>query len=257
MLRELKTRLRKLKEKASKAAKKSGGQKGIRKEGFMFVMAGKTNSGKSCLLGKLTNARPLVGAYEFTTRSPEIGTFSFEGVSAQVVDVPSIGSESFDVGLVNNADCLLIVVEKLEEIEEIEGKIMRAKGKRIVVVNKVDKLNNEEKKKLGARLKSERIDGIIVSCVSGDGLDELRGKMFSKMGVIRIYMKEPGRGKQEKPMVLPSGSAVRDVGERIYKGFSKTVKEIRLTGPSSKFPNQRVGLSHVLKDNDVVEFHTR
>ena len=34
------------------------------------------------------------------------------------------------------------------------------------------------------------------------------------------------------------------------------VKEIRITGPSSKFPNQRVGLSHILKDKDIIEFHT-
>ncbi len=49
----------------------------------------------------------------------------------------------------------------------------------------------------------------------------------------------------------------RDAAEEILKGFSKRVKDTKITGPSGKFKNQRVGLSHVLKDLDVVEFHTR
>ena len=58
-------------------------------------------------------------------------------------------------------------------------------------------------------------------------------------------------------MVLKDGSTVRDVAEGIYKGFSLKVKETRLTGPSGKFPNQKVGLNHEVKDKDVVEFHCR
>src|SRR3989338_4327279 len=69
---ELKTRLKKFREKAEKAAKKSGGKKGVRKEGFQFVLVGKTNSGKSLLLSKLTNAFQIVSEFKFTTRSPNL-----------------------------------------------------------------------------------------------------------------------------------------------------------------------------------------
>jgi ribosome-interacting GTPase 1 len=57
-------------------------------------------------------------------------------------------------------------------------------------------------------------------------------------------------------MVMHLNSTLKDVAEKIYKGFSLKVKEAKVTGPSSKFPNQKIGLSHVLKDKDIVEFHT-
>ena len=257
LLKELRTRLKKFKEKSEKNRKKSSGRKGIRKEGFQFVLVGKTNGGKSMLLSKLTNAKPLVGGYEFTTKKPEVGTFMHEGVSAQVIDLPSLGSENYDIGLVNTADCLLIVVEELDELKEVEEKLKRARGEKIVVVNKIELLNWSELRRLKDRMKSRRIAGVVVSALSGEGIDKLKERMMELTGMIRVYMKEPGKEKEKKPMVLKKGARVRDVAENILKGFSLRVKETKITGPSGKFPNQRVGLNHEVKDLDVIEFHTR
>jgi len=256
-LAELKTRLKKLREKAESTSRKSSGKKGVRKDGFQFVLVGKTNSGKSLLLSKLTNAIPSTSEFKFTTRSPNLGTFIYEGVRAQVVDLPSIGCEEFDIGLVNTADCLLIVVENLEDLADIEKLLERATGKKIIVVNKSDRFEEDVLRKLEAKIKSKKINGVIVSALTGNGILELKEKMLGNMNVIRVYTKEPGKKSNNEPIVLPVGSVVRDVAESIRKGFSLTVKETRLTGPSGKFPNQKVGLEHKLKDKDVVEFHTR
>jgi len=257
LLKELRVRLKKFREKSEKASKKSGGKKGIRKEGFQFVLVGLTNKGKSTLLSKLTNATPKIAEYQFTTKEPEIGTFEFEGVKAQIIDSPSIGSDYYDSGLINTGDCLVLVVENIEELEEIEQHLKRARGTKIVAVNKIDRLNENELRKLKAKIKSKRINGLPISAKTTQGLSELKKILFTKTGMIRIYMKEPGKGKQERPMVLKEGATIKDVAEHIFKGFAKTVKGIRLTGPSSKFPNQKVGLNHRLKDKDIIEFHTR
>jgi len=254
---ELRTRLKKFREKAEKAKKKAGGRKGIRKEGFQFVLIGLPGRGKSSLLAGLTNAKPKISAYGFTTTHSELGTFVYQDVKAQMIDVPSIGSENFDIGLANTADCLILVVVDLRELKEIEKILFRAPGKRIVVINKVDLLNPRELRKVKDRMKSKRIHGVVVSALKGYGLDELRERLFLEMDVIRVFMKEPGKVKSKIPMVLHEGSSVRDVAEHILKGLSFRIKESRLTGPSSKFSNQRVGLNHVLKDLDVIEFHTR
>lgn len=253
---ELRQRLKKFQEKAEKLSKKKGGVKGIKKEGFQFVLVGKANSGKSTLLSKLTNAQPQIAEYQFTTKHPEIGTFDHEGIKAQIIDLPSIGSEYFDIGLINTADCVLIVLTNLEELPEVESILQRARGKRLIVINKSDRLNSEELRKLEAKIKTKRIYGFIISALNETGLEELKQAMLKETGMIRIYMKEPGKPVKDKPMVLKEGATVKDVAEGIRKGFYLTVKETHITGPSSKFPNQKVGLTHEVKDKDIVEFHT-
>lgn len=71
-------------------------------------------------------------------------------------------------------------------------------------------------------------------------------------------MKEPGKtADKNRPLVLSQGSTVEDAAEKILHGFSKNLQDAFITGPSSKFPNQRVGLKHELKDMDIVEFRTK
>jgi uncharacterized protein len=258
LLAELKTRLKKFRGKLEKSKKTGKGKKGIRKEGFQVALIGKTNSGKSSLLRKLTNASPKVSESRFTTVEPELGTMYFKGVRAQIVDLPSIGGKDFDYNVANNADCLLIVVSALEwsdEINENEKFLEKSVGKRIVVFNKIDRFSEGENGKLEQRIRAKRIkDYVLVSAKSGAGLENLKGKILGTMGVVRVFTKEPGKEKNKDPVVLPEGSTVKDVAETIYKGFSGNIKETRLTGPSGKFSNQRVGLKHKLKDMDVVEF---
>jgi|SRR3989344_3664936 len=256
LLSELKKRLKKFQEQEDKTKKKGGGKKGIRKEGYQFVLIGKSNSGKSSILGKLTNAFSLITDYSFSTKEPILGTFNFQGVKAQVVDMPSIGSEYFDMGLINTADCLLIVIERFEDIKEIGELLHRAFGKRIYVFNKADRYDEMEKRKIISRIKSEKINGVLVSAENGQGIEELKRKMFEEMDVIRVYTKEPGKQVTKEPVVLKKGATIKEVAESILKGFSLRVKESKITGPSAKFSNQKVGLTHIMKDLDVVEFHT-
>lgn len=257
LLAELRVRLKKFREKAEKSSKKSGGKRGIRKEGFQFAIVGKTNVGKSTLLSKITNATPLIANYQFTTVHPEIGTFFYQGIKAQVIDSPAFGSEYFDVGLTNTADCILILVDKVEDLPDLEQYLTRVRGKRIILVNKIDLLTENELRKLKDKIKSKRIRGIAISAQTGENLEELKQMMIAETGMIRIYLKEPGKPPKDQPMVLKEGASLKEVAEGIFKGFAKTVRETRITGPSSKFPNQKVGLTHIVKDKDVVEFHTR
>lgn len=257
LLSELKTRLKKLKEKAERGRKVGGGKKGIKKEGYQVVLIGMPNAGKSSLLAALTNAKPLISEYPYTTREPELGMMDYTGVKAQIVDMPSVGSEFFDAGIVNTADCIVIVLERFEDAAPVEATLMRAIGKRLFVFTKVDLLDNETRRKYAERARSKRLPLMFVSGQTGEGIDELKHAIFTGMGVIRVYTKEPGKAASPFPVVLPMESTVFDVGETIRNGFSKTVKETRVTGPSAKFANQKVGLQHKLKDRDIVEFHTR
>lgn len=256
LLSELRTRLKKLLEKVEKAKKVGKGQKGIRKEGFQVALVGNANSGKSALLGALTNAKPVISENKFSTKEPFLGTMDFSGVRAQIVDLPASDGRNFDFNIANTADCLVFVACNVSEFSELAQKFPRARGKRIFVFTKIDALTKDELRKSEASLKSKRLNFVMVSADSGDGIDELKKKIFDTMDSIRVFMKEPGKPAGKVPMVLPVGSRVRDIAESIYKGFSARVRETRVTGPSAKFMNQKVGLQHGLKDMDVVEFHT-
>ncbi len=257
LLSELKTRLKKLKEKSEKARKMGGGKKGIKKEGFQVVLLGLPNCGKSALLGALTNAQSPGSPYPFSTIEPVLGTMDYEGVRAQIVDMPSIGHGNFDSGLVNTADCVLVVAEKIDDLVESEKYLGRIYGKTFIVFTKIDLLSDSEKRKFDDRCRSKRLNYVLVSSVDGTGILGVKKKIFEMMGVIRVYTKEPGKPPAVLPVVLPLGSTVKDVAESIRNGFFRTVHETRVTGPSAKFANQKVGLTHGVRDKDVVEFHTR
>jgi len=254
---ELKNRLRRFNEKKEKA-KKVGKttQKTIRKEGYQCVLLGLPNSGKSTLISILTNARPKISEYKFTTKQPEIGTLDFLGFKAQIVDLPSIGSGFFDSGIVHTADCIIIVLDSLNDLNKITPYLSHSYGKQIIAVSKSDLLSDEEKRKMKEKIKSKKLNALIISSITLEGIEELKGKIVKNMPLIRVYTKEPGKPSSKIPMILKINSTVKEAAESIYKGFSLKIKETKITGPSSKFPNQKVGLAHVLKDLDIVEFHT-
>jgi len=257
--KNLKTRYKKLKQELIKSKKKTKGKLGIKKQDLQAVLIGLTNSGKSSLLKAVTNANPQIADYGFTTTEPEIGTLDYQGCSIQIIDLPPITSPNFNKGIINSADTLLIVVEKINEIPFILGQIKQNKeATKIIIFNKIDLYNEDIKRKISETLKSKRYNHVIISAKTGEGLEELKEKIFKSFPIIRIYTKHPGKKSknEDKPVVLHLNSNLEDVAEKILHGYSKKVKYAKITGPSAKFKNQKVGLKHVMQDKDVVEFFT-
>jgi uncharacterized protein len=257
--KNIRTRYKKLKQEFAKSKKKSGSKKGIKKEQLQAVIIGLTNSGKSSILKAITNANPKIASYGFTTTEPEIGTLDYEGCNIQIIDLPPIASPNFDKGIVNNAETLLIVVEKIDEIKSILEQVKQNKNsKKIIIFNKIDLYNENTKRKIKETLKSKRYTHELVSTKSNEGLEELKEKILKSFPIIRIYTKHPGKKQkhQDKPVVLQKDSTLADVAEKILHGYSKKVKYAKVTGPSAKFKNQKIGLKHIVKDKDVVEFYT-
>lgn len=257
----LSTRYRKLKEKVEKdkKSKKSRGKQGIKKEDLQAVLIGLTNSGKSSILKSVTNAQPRIASYGFTTTEPEIGTLNYANCNIQIIDLPPIASENFDKGIVNNADVLLIIVEKIHEIQTVLEQTKQNKhAKKIIVFNKIDLYDENLKRKIRETLKSKKYNFCIVSAATNEGLNDLKEKIFKSFDIIRVYTKHPGKKEEldNIPVILHPNSTLEDVAEKILHGYSKKVKYAKITGPSCNFPNQKVGLRHIVKDKDIAEFVT-
>jgi uncharacterized protein len=259
--KNLKTRYKKLKQKLAveQKKKKSASRKlGIKKSEMQAVLVGLANSGKSSLLACLTNAVPEINDYQYTTKIPTLGILHYDGAKIQVIDMPAIENELCDLGVINTADTLLIVITRVEQLKQIEPFLSRASASKIIIFNKIDLLNENEKRKVFAHLQSKKYNFVMLSCKAQENLQVLKDKIFASFNKIRVYTKEPGKTvDKEDPIILPKDSNVKEAAEKILHGFSLKIKQAKVTGPSSKFPNQKVGLEHVLKDKDIVEFYTK
>ncbi len=253
---DIRLKIKKLKEEIIKSKKAGKGKKGIKKSDMQAVLVGLTNSGKSSILKALTNANPKIASYGFTTSEPEIGTLNHNGCYIQIIDLPPIASENFDYGILNNADTILVVVEKIHEIPYVLNLIKNKNAKRLILFNKIDQHNTDTKRKIEATLKSKKYNFIMISTLAGEGLEELKEKIFKSFSIMRVYTRQPGKKEDDVPVILKPDSTLKDAAEKILHGYSKKVKYAKVWGPSSKFPGQKIGFKHILKDKDILEFYT-
>ena len=158
------------------------------------ALVGLPNAGKSSLLRHISNARPKVADYPFTTLAPVLGTVDSPDRARQltVADVPGlIEGASAGVGLgheflahLERARLLLHVIDASEnDADERWHVIDRELGaygaglderRQVVVLNKTDLRPDP-----AFDLRDERIVGVFrVSCATGAGIDELKPTQF-------------------------------------------------------------------------------
>ena len=158
------------------------------------ALVGLPNAGKSSLLTRISNARPKVAEYPFTTLSPVLGTVeAHDGRQLVVADVPGlIEGASEGVGLgheflahLERARLLVHVIDSSEDDADERWRTIDAElsaygagldeRPQVVVLNKIDL--SLEPPAFG--VEDERIVRVLrVSAATGAGLDELRKVLF-------------------------------------------------------------------------------
>jgi hypothetical protein len=256
MRKNLTNRYKKLKtslEKQKKSGK--GNQVGIKKADMQCVLAGLPNAGKSTIFKTLTRQEAKISQHPFTTHTPQLGTFLYEDAQIQIIDIPAFPNH--DKSLINSTDTLLLIIDDLDQIKKTEEYTYRTKAKIILIFNKSDLLSENEIRKIKANLKSKfkKYDYIFFSQNPTKlELNSLKQKIFETFPIIRVYTKEPKKEPSKEPMILKKGAIFKNAVEKVRKGLSEKIKRSRIWGPSSKFGGQVIGLNHVLKDKDIIEF---
>ncbi len=157
------------------------------------ALAGLPNAGKSSLLRRISNARPKVADYPFTTLAPVLGTVDGpDGRQLTIADVPGLiegASEGYGLGHeflahLERAQLLIHVIDAhegdpLERFRTIDGELAAYgagldERRQLIVLNKID---------LGPPpplpLSDERIAAVTaVSCATGEGIVELERALF-------------------------------------------------------------------------------
>ncbi len=154
----------------------------------------------------------------------------------------------------HNAEILIREYISIDQLIDVLRSNSRRYIRAIRVITKSDKLNESDRK----RIREKMPDVIFISAEKGEGLEELKEKIYQELGLIRVYTKKVGEEpKYDEPLILKKGAKVMDACKKIHKDFVKNFQFARIWGKSVKFPGQRVGLEHELKDGDVLELHIR
>ncbi|MGD1118737.1 MAG: GTPase [Dehalococcoidales bacterium] len=277
---DLRTKLAALTKSIDKKSATQHASTKIEKAGAAQVaVIGPPNTGKSQIVASITNARPTVAAYPYTTQTATPGMMHFENVQIQLVDTPPLGEQPPEwwlVNIVRRADALLIVVDLSQDpVAQAEALIAVLHEKNIVLGKAPETENDAESiinyKKvlivgnksdldadgLGYMLLEERfkdkVPSIAVSAVGN--LEALKKEIFRMLDVIRVYTKTPGaKPDMTDPIILARDSTLEMAATSIHKSFALRMKYARVWG-SGKFDGIMVKRDHVLQDGDIIELH--
>ena len=161
-------------------------------------LVGLPNVGKSTFLARVTNARPKIANYHFTTLNPNLGVVDLDGGKGFVIaDIPGlIEGASEGVGLgheflrhIERTKVIIHIVDAagtegrdpLEDIRTINQELAAynpdiAKRPQVIAANKIDAIYDRETSALAAIKAEFEPKGIAVfpiSAVSGEGVREL------------------------------------------------------------------------------------
>ncbi len=175
-------------------------------------LVGFPNAGKSTLITRLSNARPKIASYPFTTLIPNLGVVEYNYYETYVIaDIPGIiegASEGIGLGFkflkhIERTNILLFVIDLSEEdyIEryyKLDNELKKysevlSKKPRCIALNKTDLLNNEEIEKKAGDLKSKITtsndtpitDIYSISALTNKGLDNLKKELYYKVSKIK------------------------------------------------------------------------
>ncbi|MCK4857766.1 MAG: 50S ribosome-binding GTPase [candidate division Zixibacteria bacterium] len=284
---EIKAKIAKLKK--SRSAKKGGTRQkapdNIPKEGAAQIpLVGAPNCGKSQFLATLTNARPDIADYPYTTRIPTTAMMEWENIKFQLIDLPPVALASYEgwmKSLLFRADVIFLfadlssddLIDDVQTIlnmldyqqinlvnpdferEEDQLTLDKVWKKTFLLANKYD--CDEEDIRLGFLTEAfgDRFPIYKINALTGEGSDELKERLFDSLGLIRIYTKTPGRDAyMTDPVLLMQPATVADAAYHIHKDFAHKLTYARIWG-EGKFDGQRVQKDFQIADGDILEFH--
>jgi uncharacterized protein len=126
----------------------------------------------------------------------------------------------------------------------------------LILANKLDVNGVEPNLRALERYVQGKIPIIAVSCEQKQGLEKLGDSIFNTLGIIRIYTKEPNkRDPSDKPFTLKRGATLADLARSIHREFIDNFAYARVWAKRLIFSPQKVGLTFILDDGDIVEIH--
>ncbi|XP_020670277.3 developmentally-regulated GTP-binding protein 2 isoform X1 [Pogona vitticeps] len=119
----------------------------------------------------------------------------------------------------------------------------------LYVYNKIDQISMEEVDRLARKPHS-----VVISCGMKLNLDYLLEMLWEYLALTCIYTKKRGqRPDFSDAIILRKGASVEHVCHRIHRTLASQFKYALVWGTSTKYSPQRVGLSHMMEHEDVIQ----
>ena len=132
--------------------------------------------------------------------------------------------------------------------DHIAGNVSYSKA--LTILNKIDLVDKKFLNDIKTKLKTNVIE---VSANSDINIDLLREKIYEKLSFIRIYMRpKGGETDYKEPLIAREGDTVEDICNKLHRRMRREFRYGMVWGKSVKFGGQRVGLNHILQDEDVL-----
>ena len=167
------------------------------------ALVGKPNVGKSTLLSVISNAKPKIADYEFTTLSPNLGVVKFYDDSFVVADIPGLidgASEGAGLGHeflahIERTRLVIHVIDAsgyygndiVDDYKIINNELKKYNKKlsklpQIVVFTKLDLIDNVDEKISYFKSKvKDKVDIIPISSITRKNVDMLVKKIYEKL----------------------------------------------------------------------------
>jgi hypothetical protein len=120
----------------------------------------------------------------------------------------------------------------------------------LTIMNKIDLVNQGFLNELQSKIKSKIVP---ISADADVNINALKDAIYGHLDFIRIYMRpKGGETDYKEPLIVRRRSTILEICNKLHRDLKKDFRFALVWGKSVKFGGQRVGLSHILEDEDVL-----
>ena len=161
-------------------------------------IVGLPNAGKSSLLAAITNANPKIANYQFTTLNPNLGVASYDDKEITIADIPGLvegAHKGTGLGIqflkhIERCKSLLHMIDVTNDdlkksYKQIKNELKKystqlSKKKELIVLNKVDLIDNNEVKKIIKEFsKNTKSEVVTLSTLEKKSVSQIKAKLIS------------------------------------------------------------------------------
>ena len=161
-------------------------------------IVGLPNAGKSSLLAAITNATPKISNYKFTTLNPNLGVANYDDKEVTIADIPGLvegAHKGIGLGVqflkhiercksllhlidITNKDLKKSYNQVKSELKNYSLKLSRKKE--LIVLNKIDLIDENEVKKIVKEFKKNmKSEVVVISTLKKDTISKMKSKLMS------------------------------------------------------------------------------